>query len=203
MKKIILFVFLFVMSLSYSQKKSGSKTKAAAATNVLAKLDNLSIEMSSDKNNPKMLLLIKNDTGIETVEINKSATNSKPLNVELKSFTTNGIKLYFITWKENSKTETKLKKENIETITSQIWNITDKELLIGNVKKKTNIIETVYLDKLKSATETQERNRSEGYDFTLLANGDFVLKTKTQESNYMYNVATKKYEIKKLTSKKK
>lgn len=203
MKKIILFALLLVVSLSYSQKKSNSKTKIAATTNVLGKLDNLTIEMSSDKTNPKMLLLIKKDTGIETLELNNSSSNFKPLNVELKAFTTNGTKLYFITWKENSKTETKLKKENIETVTSQIWNITDKELLIGNVKKKTHIIETVYLDKLKSATETQERNKSEGYDFILLTNGDFILKTKTQDANYVYNVASKKYEIKKLASKKK
>ena len=203
MKKIILFVFLLLTTLTYSQKKSSSKAKAVTKTNVLAKLDNLSIEMNSDKTNPKMVLLIKNETGTETLELNNSAPNFKPLNVTLTSFTTNGTKLYYITWNENVKTETKLKKENQDIITSQIWNITDKVLLIENVKKKTHIIETVYLDKLKNATETQEKNKSEGYDFTLLTNGDFVLKNKTQESNYSYNATSKKYEIKKAISKKK
>ena len=203
MKKIVLFAFLLLTSLSYSQKKGNSKTKTIPKTNFLAKLDNLTIEINSDKTNPKIILIIKNEDGTENLELNNVSSDFKPLNVELKSFTTNGTKLYFITWKENIKTETKLKKEDQEIITSQIWNITDKELLIENVKKKTHIIETVYLDKLKNATETQEKNKSEGYDFTLLTNGDFVLKNKTQESNYSYNATSKKYEIKKAISKKK
>lgn len=202
MKKIVLFVFLLLTSITYSQKKNISKTKVTKATNVLAKLDNLSIEMTSDKDNPKMVLLIKNETSTETLELNNTS-NFKPLNVQLTTFTTNGTKLYFITWNENVKTENKLKKEDKDIITSQIWNITDKELLIENVKKKTHIIETVYLDKLKNATETQEKNRSEGYDFTLLPSGDFILKNKTQESNYSYNPTSKKYEIKKSAPKKK
>ena len=203
MKKIVLFAFLLLTSLSYSQKKGNSKTKTIPKTNFLAKLDNLTIEINSDKTNPKIILIIKNEDGTENLELNNVSSDFKPLNVELKSFTTNGTKLYFITWKENIKTETKLKKEDQEIITSQIWNITDKELLIENVKKKTHIIETVYLDKLKNATETQEKNKSEGYDFTLFPNGDFVLKNKTQESNYSYNATSKKYETKKTTSKKK
>ena len=57
-----------------------------------------------------------------------------------------------------------------------------------------DIVDT--LDVNKTASHDVEKNRSEGFEFTLNADGSFVMKTKTQNSTYVYNVASSKYEIK-------
>ena len=69
--------------------------------------------------------------------------------------------------------------------------------ILRQCQKSSHIIETVFLDKNKTASETQERNRKEGFEFNLLPNGDLILKNKTQQNTYAYNVASDKYEMKK------
>ena len=67
---------------------------------------------------------------------------------------------------------------------------------MGNLHKKSHIKETIFLDANKTASHDVEKNRSEGFEFTLNADGSFVMKTKTQNSTYVYNTASSKYEIK-------
>ena len=195
MKKIILLVLLILSTFCYSQKK---KTTKAAAKTVLATVDNVSAEIITDKKQKKIVLFSTNGTAKDTLEVKKiDSPLFTPLNFSIKSFTANGVKLYIVHWEEKNKLETKLKKEDIDIIESQIWNIDKKELLIGNTQKSTHIIETVFLDKNKTASEVQEKNRKEGFELTLLPNGDFNLKNKTQNDTYSFNTSSLKYEIKK------
>ena len=62
--------------------------------------------------------------------------------------------------------------------------------------KSSHIKETVFLDKNKTASHDVEKNRSEGFEFTLNPDGSFVIKKKTQNSTYVYNAASSKYEMK-------
>jgi len=71
-----------------------------------------------------------------------------------------------------------------------------KTLLLGNIHKYSHIKETVFLDANKTASHEVEKNRSEGFEFSLNADGSFGLKTKTQNSKYVFNTASNKYEIK-------
>lgn len=192
MKKIMILLFLICSQFTFSQKKKSTSSKS-----VLGKSENVTAEIITDKKQKKLVLFVQNGTIKDTLEIKKIITTFEPLNFSLSSFTSNGVKLYVVHWEENNNIDTKLKKENQNITENQIWNIDKKELLIGNTQKKSHIIETVYLDKNKTASETQEKNRNEGFEFTLLPNGDVVLKNKTQQDTYVYNTSSSKYEIKK------
>lgn len=187
MRKIILLLLLTVTSLGYSQKKKTSKKTTSTSKSVLAKLDNLSAEIITDKKGKKLVLFVTNGSSKDTLELKKiESVVFNPLNFTIKSFTTNGVKLYCLNWQEKNAIETKVKKENQDIMESQIWNIESKELLIGNTQKSSHIIETVFLDKNRTASETQERNRKEGFEFVLLPNGDVNLKNKTQNNTYSF-----------------
>ena len=195
MKQTILLLLLIISTFGYSQKK---KTTKAPAKTVLATVDTVSAEIITDKKQKKIVLFSTNGTAKDTLEVKKiDSPLFTALNFSIKSFTANGVKLYIVHWEEKNKLETKLKKEDIDITESQIWNIEKKELLIGNTQKSTHIIETVFLDKNKTASEVQEKNRKEGFEFTLLPNGDFNLKNKTQNDTYSFNASSLKYEIKK------
>ena len=161
MKKTILLLLLILSTFGYSQKK---KTTKAPAKTVLATVDTVSAEIITDKKQKKIVLFSTNGTAKDTLEVKKiDSPLFTALNFSIKSFTANGVKLYIVHWEEKNKLETKLKKEDIDITESQIWNIEKKELLIGNTQKSTHIIETVFLDKNKTASEVQEKNRKEGF----------------------------------------
>ena len=143
------------------------------------------------------MLFVKNEGKVDTLEVKKlDKVDFKPTSFTVKSFTTQGKKFYHVNWKEEIKTDTKLKKENGFVAEDQIWDTETKTLLLGNLHKKSHIKETIFLDANKTASHDVEKNRSEGFEFTLNADGGFVLKTKTQNSTYVYNTASSKYEIK-------
>lgn len=198
MKKIIFVLLLICSQFTFSQKKKSTNSKS-----VLAKVDNVSAEIITDNKQKKIVLFVTNASGKETLQVKLIESISfTPLNFSMQSFTANGVKLYHIHWEEKNILNTKLKKEDQDITESQIWNIEKKELLIWNSQKSSHIVETVYLDKNKTASETQERNRKEGFEFSLLPNGDFTLKNKTQNDTYSYNATTMKYQIKKGTTSK-
>ena len=197
MKKVVFVLFLICIQFAFSQKKKTTSSKS-----VLGKAENVSAEIITDKKQKKLVLFVTNGTTKDTLEVKKIVSTFEPLNFSLSSFTTNGVKLYIVHWEEKNKIVTKLKKVDQNSIENQIWNIDKKELLIGNTQKKSHIVETVYLDKNKTASETQEKKRNEGFEFTLLPNGDVILKNKTQQDTYVYNAASFKYEIKKGASKR-
>ena len=123
-------------------------------------------------------------------------TDFKPTGFVVKSFSAQGKKFYHVNWKEEIKIDTKLKKENGVVTEDQLWDTETKTLLLGNTQKSSHIKETIFLDANKTASHDVEKNRNEGFEFMLNADGSFNLKTKTQNSTYVYNVATSKYEMK-------
>ncbi|MEW5675471.1 hypothetical protein ABGT15_04090 [Flavobacterium enshiense] len=189
MKKTFLLIVLSLITLTgYSQKKKG-KSKAKAETGVLAKTDNLTAEK------------VKNEVHIYvTADGKKDLLFSKPVDakgvlseVKITGFTTKEIPLYYISWTEKGTKKTDLKTEDYTSVVSEIWDVPTKTQLIGNDQRTTHIIEKVFLDRLKNASETQEKMRREGFEFSLLSNGDFILKDKKGETKYTYNTTDKKY----------
>ncbi|EAZ94866.1 hypothetical protein FBBAL38_10517 [Flavobacteria bacterium BAL38] len=194
MKKLFLFLVLFVSTISFAQK---SKAKPAPKNIILATVDNVSAEVISEKSGKRVVLFVKNEGKIDTLEVKKlDKITFKPTNFTLKSYMTQGKKLYHVSWKEEIKVDTKLKKENGVLTEDQLWDVVAKTLLLGNIHKSSHIKETVFLDANKTASHEVEKNRSEGFEFSLNADGSFGLKTKTQNSTYVFNTASNKYEIK-------
>lgn len=194
MKKLFLLLILLVSTIGFSQK---GKSKTAQKNVILTKVDNISAEIISEKPGKRVVLFVKNGDKIDTLEVKKlDKTDFKPTGFVVKSFTTQGKKFYHVNWKEQVKTDTKLKKETSDITEDQLWDTETKTLLLGNLHKKSHIKETIFLDANKTASHDVEKNRSEGFEFTLSADGSFILKTKTQNSTYVYNTASSKYEIK-------
>ena len=198
MKKLFLLLVLLVSTAGIAQKgKSKSTTKAAPKNVVLATSENVTAEIITEKLGKRVVLFVKKDGKTDTIEIKKlDKLDFKPTSFTLKSYATQGKKFYHVNWKEIIKVDTKLKKENGAVTEDQLWDTDSKVLLLGNIHKASNVKETIFLDKNKTASHDVEKNRSEGFEFTLNPDGSFNLKTKTQNSTYAYNVATSKYEIK-------
>ena len=194
MKKLFLLLLLSVTAIGFAQK---GKSKASPKNVVLATVDNISAEIISEKAGKRVVLFVKNEGVVDTLEVKKlDKAEFKPTSFTIKSFTTQGKKIYHVNWKEVIKVDTKLKKENGVLTEDQLWDTQAKTLLSGNTHKSSHIKETVFLDANKTASHDVEKNRNEGFEFTLNADGSFSLKTKTQNSTYVYNTASSKYEIK-------
>ena len=194
MKKLFLLLVLLVSTVGFAQKGKG---KSATKNVVLTTVDNISAEIISEKTGKRVVLFVKKEGKVDTLEVKKlEKVDFKPTSFTVKSFTTQGKKFYHVNWKEEIKTDTKLKKENGFVTEDQIWDTETKTLLLGNVHKSSHIKETIFLDANKTASHDVEKNRSEGFEFTLNPDGSFVLKTKTQNSTYVYNTASSKYEMK-------
>ena len=194
MKKLFLLLVLLVSTIGFAQKGKG---KPAPKNIFLTTVDNISAEIISEKGGKRVVLFVKKEGKVDTLEVKKlDKLDFKPTNFTVKSFTTQGKKFYHVNWKEVIKVETKLKKENGNVAEDQLWDTETKTLLLGNTHKSSHIKETVFLDANKTASHDVEKNRSEGFEFTLNADGSFAMKTKTQNSTYVYNTVTSKYEIK-------
>lgn len=194
MKKLFLLLVLLVSTVGFAQKGKG---KSATKNVVLTTVDNISAEIISEKTGKRVVLFVKKEGKVDTLEVKKlDKADFKPTNFTVKSFTTQGKKFYHVNWKEEIKIDTKLKKENGFVTEDQIWDTETKTLLLGNVHKSSHIKETIFLDANKTASHDVEKNRSEGFEFSLNPDGSFVLKTKTQNSTYVYNTASSKYEMK-------
>jgi hypothetical protein len=190
MKKILLIVLVLCSVNSYSQKKK--KPYKVANSSVIAKTDDLTAELIKGN-----FYVFRNEkTAKKDTLLLKTITEAKlPTDCLIKKFTTKATPLYCITWVEKSSNDTSLKKELVTATNTQIWNPATKLQVFSNTQTSTNIKEQVFLDKNKTASETQERNRSEGFAFTLLPEGDFILKSKTAQSKYSFNPVTMKFEI--------
>ncbi len=197
MKKIVLLLLLLFCGNMYSQKKKRSSKAKVVTSNIIAKTDNLTAELIKgsfyvfriDKTAKKDTLLLKTFSSTAT-----------PTDCVIKKFTAKALPLYCITWTENTSNDSSTKKELIVSKNAQIWNPATKTQLFTNTQTSTNIKEQVFLDKNRTASETQERNRNEGFTFTLLPDGDFTLKNKSYETKYSLNTTTMKFEVPKSSS---
>ena len=188
MKKmmVLVLVSLFCVSI-YAQKKKPIAKKSTSI--VLAKAANLSAEIVKDN----FYLFINNVNSKDTIVLKKVDVKNLPSNCKITVFTTKETPLYLITWIEKITIKTDLKTEDIINLHSEIYELSSKKQVVANILITKNITEKVFLDKLKNASETQQRVRREGFEFILLPEGNIVLKTKTQENKMMYNPIDKKY----------
>lgn len=187
-KTILVFALAMLTTVGYSQKKKGS-SKGKTGTEVLTKTDNLSAEIVKNE-----FHLYVDEGGKKEILFSRPVDTKKTLSeCKITSFKAKETPLYYISWTEKGTVKTDLKTEDATSIVSEIWEVPTKTQVIANTQTTTHIVEKVFLDKLKNASETQERNRREGSEFTLLPNGDILLKNKSQESKQTFDPATKKY----------
>ena len=189
----ILFALAFTITTGFAQKKKTPVKSTKTAS--VAKVDNLTAEIKG-----KTFQLTISDKGKPTdAIIVKELTNDvKPIDMKLSSFTANGTKLYLLQWTEKSNTKTDLKTEDITMIYSVIYEITSKKQVFSNYQKTTNIVEKVFLDRNKTASETQEKVRKEGFEFVLNPDGSVTQKSKNQENKWSYDAVKQEFvEVKK------
>lgn len=188
MKKIILIVAVLISSFGFSQKKPVKKA-AAPANVVVAKADVVSAEVT--KNN--FYLFINGKTKKDTMLIKAIDPKKLPADGKIVPFMAKGTQLYALSWTETTLTETKLKKEEAVTTFTEIYDVTSKTKVLENAQTTTKITEIVYLDTKQTVSETQQKLRKEGFEFSLTPTGDVVLKNKAQENKLSYSVADKKF----------
>lgn len=194
MKKVILFICLALISVnSFSQKKK-VVTKKSEATSGFAKIDNLVAEIKNG--NFQVTISEKGKTNDAMIVKAVDATFA-PINCKLSSFTANGVKLYLLSWTENNVVKTDLKTEDRTTIYSLIYEIVSKKQVFSNYQLTNHITEKVFLDKNRTASETQEKIRREGFEFTLNPDGSLVQKNKTQQNNLVYDTTKMEFVAKK------
>ena len=187
MKKIIVLALIALVSTgAFAQKKKkGSSKKAtttATAKGVLAKVDNLVAEIKTG--NFQVTIDGKDALIVKAVD-----AKFAPTNVKLSSFTGSGTKLYLLTWTETTQIKTDLKTEDITNVNSVVYEIPNKKQVFSNTQMTNHITEKVFLDRLKTASETQEKIRREGFEFILNADGTITQKNKTQENKWKYDPA--------------
>lgn len=194
MKKIIFIALVALISnVTFSQKnKTVTKKPDATATakGVLAKADNLVAEV---KNGTFQLAINENGKPKDAITIKNVDAKFAPSNTKLTAFKANGAALYLLTYTENNILKTDLKTEDVTIVTSIIYEIPTKKQVFSNTQMTNHIVEKVFLDKLKNASETQERMRREGFEFTLNPDGSITQKNKTQENKWAYDVAKMEY----------
>jgi hypothetical protein len=182
MKKIILLVaFSLVITTSFAQKKRTvkSSTSLAKEDNIVAEIKTGNFQLTID--------------GKDTIVVKLVGAKFTPLDVKLTSFTANGIKLYLLVWTEKTQTKTDVKTEDITTIYSAIYEIASKKMVFYNTQLSNHIVEKVFLDRNKTASETQEKMRREGFEFTLNSDGSITQKNKTQENKLVYDSVKMEY----------
>ncbi|HOZ75801.1 MAG TPA: hypothetical protein PLI38_11145 [Flavobacterium sp.] len=198
MKKIILLLALSLcFTNGYSQKKKSTK-KAGTPASVLAKMNDLSAQLTPKKD--RFEVLFGKDTlftrKIDLSGNNKPTTknNNIPTTCTITPVVVKGTPLYCITWSDNNINEVTEKKEDRTKVYSEIWNPVTKTQVLANVQTTTKITEILWLDKGKNASQTSEKLRREGFEFSMNKEGDVVLKNKTQENKMVYNPTTNVYE---------
>ena len=198
MKNLIFTLLLLITSVSLAQKP---KTPVKATSSALATFENLKAEIITEGGKQKLAILLDNAGKKETIilkEINTTDKAQQPTNFKIKSFTIGNVKLYHFSYTENILTETKLKKENALITSNEIWELaTTKIKIFGNIQTVSQIKETQFLDKNKTASQTVDKTRREGFEFTLTKEYEVHLSTKTQTNKYKFNEVTRRYDPKK------
>ena len=198
MKKILFTLILLITTVSLAQK---AKTPIAATSNTLATFENLKAEIVTEGGKQKLAIVLENNGKKETIILKEITTKDKaqqPTNFKIKVFTIADIKLYHFSYTENIKTETKLKKENAVITSNEIWELSTTKLkILGNIQTISQIKEIQFLDKNKTASQTVDKTRKEGFEFTLTKDFEVHLSTKTQTNKYKFNTTTRRFDPKK------
>ena len=183
MKNVFLFLCVGLLTLNGFSQKNISSSKTPSSASALPKVDNLQVEIK----NGKFQLTISEKGKTNDILIIKDVDAAfTPKDCKLSSFTASGVKLYLLTWTELSTTKLTNKTEEKTTIYSVIYEITTKKQVYSNYQLTNHITEKVSLGGT-GATETQEKMRREGFEFTLNSDGSVTQKNKTQQTTYVYD----------------
>lgn len=171
----------------YSQKK---KTPQKTTSSVVAKSDNVSVEISKSS----LFLLISNK-GVkkDTILLKTIDEHSLPTECKILPFLVKGVKLYSVSWVEKKLTETKLKTEDATTVYTELCEVVSKTKLLSNAQTTTKVKELHFLDAKQTVSETVQKVRNEGFVLSLTKEGDVILKNKTQENKLSYNPTENKF----------
>lgn len=172
------------------KKKTPVKSTKTATTSSVAKVDNLTAEI---KGKTFQLTIAEKGKAADAITVKELVGDVKPADIKLSGFTANGTKLYLLQWTEKSNIKTDIKTEDITMIYSVIYEIPNKKQVFSNYQKTTNIVEKVFLDRNKTASETQEKVRREGFEFVLNPDGSVTQKSKNQENKWTYDVALQEF----------
>lgn len=172
------------------KKKTPVKSTKTATTSSTAKVDNLTAEI---KGKTFQLTIAEKGKAADAITVKELVGDVKPADIKLSGFTANGTKLYLLQWTEKSNIKTDIKTEDITMIYSVIYEIPNKKQVFSNYQKTTNIVEKVFLDRNKTASETQEKVRREGFEFVLNPDGSVTQKSKNQENKWTYDVALQEF----------
>jgi hypothetical protein len=183
MKNIFLFLCVGLLTInSFSQKKIIT-TKRPSSSSALPKVDNLQVEIKNGKFQVTISEKGKSSDMLIVKDVDAAFT---PKDCKLSSFTASGVKLYLLTWTELNTTKSTNKTEDKTTIHSVIYEITSKKQVYSNYQLTNHITEKVSLGGT-GASETQEKIRREGFEFTLNSDGSVTQKNKTQQTTYVYD----------------
>lgn len=195
MKRIVIFTLMALLSLNaYSQKKKPVAKKSATVASGLAKVDNLVAEV---KKGNFQLTINENGKEKDAIIIKAADAQFTPTNCKLTAVTASGTKLYLLTWTEVTQQKTDLKTEDITTNFSVIYEIASKKQVFSNTQTNTHIVEKVFLDKNKTASETREKMRKDGFELVLNPDGTITQKGKKQDIKWVYDVTKMEYLVKK------
>ncbi len=186
MKKTFLFIIIVSYSINSLAQKKNKKTITSISKTVITQTDGISVE--AIKNNFYVLF----NNGLSKDTLSKTVGN-KQTDCKIIPFNAKTNKLYLVSWIEKNTTQTATKTEDKTLTYSEIFDTNSKSKVFSNIQTSTKIKEQVFLDKLKNASETQERTRNEGFVVTILPDGDLSLKTKTQENKMTFDLVAKKY----------
>ena len=198
MKNLLIALLLALIPTAIFAQKAKNKIGSSSITSTLATFENLKAEIITEEGKQKLVIIIDNAGKKENVILKELITKDKtqfPMNVKINSFTVSGVKLYHFSYTENIKTETKLKKEDALVTTNEIWDFSSTKVkILGNIQTVSNIKEIKQLGK-SAATETVEKTRREGFEFTLTKDYEVHLSTKNQLNKYKFNPQTIQKEI--------
>lgn len=200
MKKVMLMLMAVCCLTTYGQKKKPVKGKNTVAVSsskklVLGKVGEVSAEQLEKKNGILFYAMSGKDT-LFSKPISKN--DGVPTGLKITPVTASGAKLHALTWTQQKKAgDPKTKIENITETHTEIWDASAKKRVFENTNLVNNITEIVWLDPNKTASKTVDKIRREGLECIVTPQGDIVLKSKTQESKYVYDAAQQKFVAKK------
>lgn len=195
MKIKFLIVCLFLLSLnSFAQRKKPVNKPNAAS--VLAKLDNVSVEIL--KNN---IYLFNSKTGKDakkdTIVLKMNVQKAPPTDCKISVVNSKSNQFYVVSWTENEITTTRLKTEDATTIFTEICDFSTKTKVFSNFQKTTKIKEIRFFDAKETVSETIDKLRKEGNEFKIQPDCEVIQTNKKGEIKWIYSPAEKVYVLKK------
>lgn len=184
MKTIAIVLVATLLGVTSFAQKVKTSAKQSSLISSFTKLDNLVVEV---KNGNFQLTINENGKEKAALIVKVADTKFTPLDCKLISFMANGAKLYLLSWTEKNQIKTDLRTEDKTIVYSIIYEIASKKQVLSNTQITNRIIEKVFLDKNKTASETQEKSRKEGFELVVNADGSITQKSKNQTSLWVYD----------------